>query len=517
MNGLCDRSGLTREPAAMGMLSQRRRDTCISPVRVAVLVSLLLALNLPFANGNPSQKDTKDSERKTIASHEDLVRGKDISKTRIEKLEISRHEPGIEVRIEADGPLSYNAFALNNPDRVVLDFSGAVARVEPRLISSDLPPVRGARVGQFSPNVVRVVIDLEAQALYTIREDANSVTAVIEAAAEAGSGGGTDVQVPLVPKTLVASPPAADPGDAKKASLKQQAQDQIVREGSGIEAIAKPSSPIWDEVRPGEGVSEKPTVLAPASVEAPVLGKARPESNVPQIFPPSVLRTPLEKTITEPSIALVRATVQPVAGPISTSVNSNNDDLERETHSSVLGPGISAEREESPNVPWTPSDPDYVIGIDDVLAINVWKEPEISRAVFVRPDGKISLPLLGEVKADGLTPHALQTSIATALRSYLYEPEVTVAVQDMRSQRFNMVGEVNRPGTYQLSKPMTVLDAIAQAGGLRDFAKATKIYVLRVKPDGSRDRLPFNYKQALKGSREQGSLEVKARDTIVVP
>jgi len=158
-----------------------------------------------------------------------------------------------------------------------------------------------------------------------------------------------------------------------------------------------------------------------------------------------------------------------------------------------------------------------VIGIDDVLAITVWKESDISRVVFVRPDGKISLPLIGEVKADGLTPGALQTLVATELRSFLYEPEVTVAVQEMRSQRFNMVGELNRPGTYQVSKPMTVLDAIALAGGLRDFAKATKIYVLRLRPDGSRNRLPFNYKRAIKGDKEQGSLEVKARDTIVVP
>ena len=160
---------------------------------------------------------------------------------------------------------------------------------------------------------------------------------------------------------------------------------------------------------------------------------------------------------------------------------------------------------------------DFVIGIDDVLAIHVWKEPEISRAVSVRPDGKISLPLIGELKASGLTPRALQTEVAARLRSYLFEPEVTVIVQEIRSQRFNIVGEISRPGTYPLLKPMTVLDAIALAGGFRDFAKITKIYVLRLRPDGSRMRSLFNYKGVIKGDKFYQNLELEPHDTIVVP
>ena len=158
-----------------------------------------------------------------------------------------------------------------------------------------------------------------------------------------------------------------------------------------------------------------------------------------------------------------------------------------------------------------------MIGIDDLLAINVWKEPEISRAVAVRPDGKISIPLIGELKANGLTPRALQSMIATKLRSYLFEPEVTVIVQEIRSQRFNIVGEVNRPGTYPLIRPMTVLDAVALAGGFRDFAKITKIYVLRLRPDGPRMRSPFNYKDVIKGHNFYQNLELEPHDTIVVP
>ena len=110
-------------------------------------------------------------------------------------------------------------------------------------------------------------------------------------------------------------------------------------------------------------------------------------------------------------------------------------------------------------------DDSFQIGPDDVLAINVWKEPEISRSVPVRSDGKVSLPLVGEVQASGQTPKQLEAAISTKLTSYISEPEVTVIVQQIKSQRFNILGQVAHPGTYPLSNPTTVLDAIALAGG----------------------------------------------------
>jgi len=159
----------------------------------------------------------------------------------------------------------------------------------------------------------------------------------------------------------------------------------------------------------------------------------------------------------------------------------------------------------------------YVIGPDDVLAINVWREPEISRTLPVRPDGSISLPLVGEIKASGQTPRELQAKITEELRAYLSNPQVTVIVQDVRSQRFNIVGEVVRPGSYTLARPMTVLDAIATAGGFAQWAKTSKIYVLRRNKDGSRLIVPFNYKDVIKGKKFYQDLELEPGDTIVVP
>ncbi len=160
---------------------------------------------------------------------------------------------------------------------------------------------------------------------------------------------------------------------------------------------------------------------------------------------------------------------------------------------------------------------DYIIGPQDVLAINVWKEPEISRAVPVRPDGKISLPLVGDIVASGLTPMQLEKVISEDLKAYIANPEVTVIVQAVNSRKFNIVGEIARPGTYPLTKQMTVLDAIAQAGGPRDFAKVKKIYVLRQLEDGERLRIPFNYKDIIRGKNFHQNVELQPGDTIVVP
>ncbi len=162
-------------------------------------------------------------------------------------------------------------------------------------------------------------------------------------------------------------------------------------------------------------------------------------------------------------------------------------------------------------------DDSYVIGDDDVLAINVWKEPEVSRSIPVRTDGKISLPLVGELQAGGRTPRQLEKEIAKRLQAYISEPEVTVIVQDSKSQKINILGMVARPGAYLLTGSTTVLDAIAMAGGFRDFAKQKSIYVLRAEEDGTQKRFPFNYKEVIKGKNPEQNIRLLPRDTVVVP
>jgi polysaccharide export outer membrane protein len=177
----------------------------------------------------------------------------------------------------------------------------------------------------------------------------------------------------------------------------------------------------------------------------------------------------------------------------------------------------SAQPVSATDVATKPHDNTFVIGNDDVLAINVWKEPDVSRSIPVRPDGKISLPLAGEIQAAGLTPLRLEREIASKLQNYISEPEVTVMVQQINSEKFNILGQVARPGSYPLTNSATVLDAIAVAGGFRDFAKRKAIFVLRQNPSGGESRIPFNYKDVINGKNPGQNIKLEPRDTIVVP
>jgi polysaccharide export outer membrane protein len=161
-------------------------------------------------------------------------------------------------------------------------------------------------------------------------------------------------------------------------------------------------------------------------------------------------------------------------------------------------------------------DPNYVIGPQDILDVSVWKEPEVSRSVPVRPDGKISLPLLNDVQAAGLTPGQLMAQISTGLGKFMTNPEVTVIVTAINSQRVYILGEVSRSGGYVLLPGLTVLQALSNAGGLTQFANGKKIYVLR--PDGPKqDKLYFNYKEVLDGKHPEQNVVLKPGDTVVVP
>jgi len=162
------------------------------------------------------------------------------------------------------------------------------------------------------------------------------------------------------------------------------------------------------------------------------------------------------------------------------------------------------------------ADPNYVIGAQDVLDVSVWKEADVSRVVPVRPDGKISLPLLNDVQAAGLTPAQLAAQITESLKKYVTNPQVTVIVTVINSQRVYILGEVNRPGAFPLIPGMSVLQALSSAGGFTQFAKVKSIFVRRVE-NGKETKFPFNYREVIGGKKPEQDILLKAGDTIVVP
>lgn len=160
---------------------------------------------------------------------------------------------------------------------------------------------------------------------------------------------------------------------------------------------------------------------------------------------------------------------------------------------------------------------DYVIGPEDLLQISVWKNEALSRIVPVRPDGKISIPLLHDIHAAGLTPMQLRDKIATALDEFLPNPEVAVTVAEVRSFRVSVLGEVQRPGVLQLRSTTTILEAIAMTGGFRDFASPSKILIFRKDDNGGTKKIKFNYNRAVGNSANEENLTLKSGDVVVVP
>lgn len=157
----------------------------------------------------------------------------------------------------------------------------------------------------------------------------------------------------------------------------------------------------------------------------------------------------------------------------------------------------------------------YIIGPEDALQVTVWKEPTLSGTIPVRPDGMISLVLLGDLRAAGLTPMQLSADITERLKKYIQDPVVSVVVLGINSQRIFVVGEVGHVGAVSMTAGMTPLQAIAAAGGLSPFANSKHIYILRA-VGNKRQKIPFNYKQALKGENKQ-DVSLEPGDTIVVP
>jgi len=189
------------------------------------------------------------------------------------------------------------------------------------------------------------------------------------------------------------------------------------------------------------------------------------------------------------------------------------DTSKKEKENKAMAAGAANVNEQKPRA--ATDDPNYVIGPEDILDINVWKEPDISRVVPVRPDGKISLPLLHDVQAAGLTPRQLGSQVTESLKKYLTEPQVTVIVTAINSRRFYILGEVGRPGAYPLLTNMTVLQALSSAG-FSQFANLKKIYVMRTE-NGKQVKYPFNYKEVVSGQNTQQNILLKPGDTIVVP
>lgn len=187
--------------------------------------------------------------------------------------------------------------------------------------------------------------------------------------------------------------------------------------------------------------------------------------------------------------------------------------LPRFAAGSQQAPTGAHKKVEAPTLGGAPVDPKtYVIGPEDLLVVRVWREAELSGEFPVRPDGRISLPLVNEIQAAGLTPEQLKAAVEKGLSRYMTQPEVSVAVRQVNSKKYFIIGEVQKPGSYPLTVPTSVLEALVNAGGFRDFANPKKIVILR-----GGERLKFNYKEVISGKKMDQNIRLESGDQIIVP
>jgi polysaccharide export outer membrane protein len=183
----------------------------------------------------------------------------------------------------------------------------------------------------------------------------------------------------------------------------------------------------------------------------------------------------------------------------------------------LASPGRAADRPRDPvTMPVIPP-AGYVIGPDDVLSIVFWRDKDMSTDVVVRPDGKISLPLVNDIQAGGLTPSELRDAVSIEARRYVEEPSVTVVVKQINSRKLFITGQIEKPGSYTMSGPTTVLQLISMAGGLREFTDGRRILIVRAGTNAATSRWIFNYRQVSEGKNLAQNIELQPGDTVVVP
>ena len=180
---------------------------------------------------------------------------------------------------------------------------------------------------------------------------------------------------------------------------------------------------------------------------------------------------------------------------------------------SVLGGGVASAQ--APPAVENPA-ASYIIGPDDVLSVLFWRDKDMSYDVVVRPDGKISLPLVNDIQAGGLTPSQLRDNVNTIARRFVEEPSVTVVVKQINSRKLFITGQVEKPGPYPMGGPTTVLQLISMAGGLKEFTDGKKILIMRTK-DGKQTGRMFNYREVTSGKHLEQNIELQPGDTVVVP
>ena len=509
----------------------------MSRIRNWVVVAGLLVLIVSLASGQ------EQSSKKRHGAPADSAAG---DQTTLDKLDVVHGRQDISIEITASSPVTPKVTTLKEPDRVVLDFPNTVPGTETRHINVDSEGVKSVRMGVNAemPPTTRVVVDLEEARDYQLLPDANRIIVKFRNVPGAmTTAEKKPAVVPVATKTAEApiSKPAPKPVESSASDTKTLASlnptslpgpSQSSASTAPAPAPAKPVPPAnstaassttskpapmpatTSSANPASTKSNSsPTMLASAApAPAPVQNSAPAAASAVKpttTAPPASTPVPQATTASTPAPAPAQPTTVAAAQPAPAAADpapANTPDVSKDDKSKA-----------APELKKADYDPKtYIIGEQDVLGIDVWKEKDISQTVVVRPDGKVTIPLVDEVYVVGLTPLQLQSLLEDKLKPFLTVPQVTVIVKEISSRKVYLMGQVGRTGPFLINSTTTVLQLIAQAGGLRDFAKRKKIYIMRSE-NGKTEQFRFNYDEVIKGKRLEQNIVLRPGDTIVVP
>ncbi len=461
----------------------------------------LLVLCLSLATAQESNKRAGDSADQATLDKIDVVHGRQ----------------DISVEITASTAVTPKVSTLKEPDRVVLDFPNTVPNTETRRIAVDREGLKSVRMGVNSdvPPTTRVVIDLDEARDYQLVPENNRVIVKfrnVPGALTTAEKKPTPAVVPVAtkPADAPASKPAQTAPEPKTVAALNPSAMPVPAPAKSSSTMAAPAP------KPMDPAPVK-TSPAPAQMSAPVTTAS---ASKPAATSTPAATTPAAQTSSSSNPAPAAAPAQPSkSAPQTTTVASADPAPAAADPAPANVPDASRDDKNKPAPEMKKADYDpktYIIGEQDVLSIDVWKEKDISQTVVVRPDGKITIPLVDEVYVVGLTPVQLQSLLEDKLKPFLTVPQVTVIVKEISSRKVYLMGQVGRTGPFLINSTTTVLQLIAQAGGLRDFAKRKKIYIMRT-DNGKTEQFRFNYDDVIKGKHLEQNITLRPGDTIVVP
>ncbi len=492
----------------------------------AALVAAGMSATLTRAQTELSASPVSAKSHATRSAHFTSDSSAASSSAWLETIKVEPQSQGMRFEIKTSTAVKPIVTAVPDPNRLVIDFPNTVSAYAENHIPVDHDGVKAVRIGvqPVVPPVTRVVLDLDRPRNYQVASNGSTVTVNLDDAlaadySPAESSSGTVTTTATSGKESVdesvSSPnqalhAASDPTGSSKAS----SGNDILSPASAAPGAANNNSSVAPSKPARSNPPSQAANHAPVKIATSASFTSEPASSNRATAQPATPDDPPGD-----------AKASPVAAPPASALPATAAQTEHSSPAATQAPAteVASARPDLPGsklsatqpAAQSPSD-QYVIGEQDVLAITVWKEPELSGVVVVRPDGKITVPLVNEVQVVGLTPVQLQALLTEKLKPFVNVPQVTVTARQINSRNVYLIGEAAREGSFPINSSTTILQLIAQAGGLKDFAKRKKIYVIR-KLGEKQARYSFNYDDVIRGKNTKQNIVLQPGDLVVVP